>query len=405
MSAAERQRMIDDMSDSDDETIMMMILTQKKKKFVHSRNRHVFTRSLTVDERRLRSHYIPRCALQDPLASAFSTLFRSNNDQALITVTGFHHASFNYLLERFSPVFESMTPYGEDGQIREKQKKGRPRTFDNTLGLGLVLMWTRTRGSCFVLGMLYGSTKGPLSLFLRFGRRVLLQVLRADPASRIKIPDTREEVDALCESVAAKYPVLGEKKVCYAMDGLKLTLEQSPDVEIQARFYNGWTHDHYVTNVFLFFPDGTIGAMVINGPGCMHDSTMCEAGGLYKKCTTFFEKFGVRGVVDSAFATKNVDHFIQSAQTPPATGVAEDIIIYKEATSVRQLSEWGMRSLQGGMPRIKDTFYYEERGERGVIIEMVIRLFNIRARLVGISQIRTTFMPNLALSANAHFNV
>ena len=69
MSAAERQRMIDDMSDSDDETIMMMILSQKKKKkFAHSRNRHVFTRSLTVNERRLRSHYIPRCALQDPLS-------------------------------------------------------------------------------------------------------------------------------------------------------------------------------------------------------------------------------------------------------------------------------------------------------------------------------------------------
>ena len=49
MSAAERQRMIDDMSDSDDETIMMMILSQKKKKkFVHSRNRHVYTRSLTI---------------------------------------------------------------------------------------------------------------------------------------------------------------------------------------------------------------------------------------------------------------------------------------------------------------------------------------------------------------------
>ena len=130
--------MVNDMSDSDDELIMTMILSQKekKKKFVYSRNHHVFTRSLTIDERRLRSHYIPRCALQDPLASAFSTLFRSNNDQALITVTGFHHASFNYLLERFSPVFESMTPYGDDGQIREKLKQGRPRTFNNTLGLG-----------------------------------------------------------------------------------------------------------------------------------------------------------------------------------------------------------------------------------------------------------------------------
>ena len=82
MSAAERQRMIDDMSDSDDETIMMMILSQKKKKkFVHSRNRHVFTRSLTVDERRLRSHYIPRCALQDPLLLVMMMLILSKKSK------------------------------------------------------------------------------------------------------------------------------------------------------------------------------------------------------------------------------------------------------------------------------------------------------------------------------------
>ena len=201
------------MSDSDDELIMMMILSKKKnKKFVHSSNNHVFTRSLTIDQHRLPGHYIPSCALQDPLTSSFSTLYCSNNEQALITVNGFNHLNFNYILERFSPVFENMTPYGEDVQILPKERKGCPRKFDNTLGLGLFLMWTRTRGNCFTLGIIYGSTKPPLSVFLLFGRHVLLQVLCADPASRIKMPDTSEDLDALCKIVAEKNPVLGERK-------------------------------------------------------------------------------------------------------------------------------------------------------------------------------------------------
>ena len=87
----------------------------------------------------------------------------------------------------------------------------------------------------------------------------------------------------MCKSVAAKYPVFGGKKVFYAMDGLKLTLEKSPNKEIQSCFYNGSTHNHYITNVFVFFPYGTIGAISISGPKCIHDSTMCKMGRMYTK--------------------------------------------------------------------------------------------------------------------------
>ena len=117
------------------------------------------------------------------------------------------------------------------------------------------------------------------------------------------------------------------------------------------------------------------------------------------------DNYHVRGVVDSAFAAKRVEHLIVSAQTPPENGGAEETLIFQEATSVRQLSEWGMRSLQGGFPRLKDRFYYEERGERRVVIEMIVRLHNIRAKLVGISQIKSTFMPNLDMSANVALNI
>jgi hypothetical protein len=52
--------------------------------------------------------------------------------------------------------------------------------------------------------------------------------------------------------------------VFYVMDGLKLPLEASGRYRMQECFYNGWTHDHYVSNVFVFCPSGVIIACSIN---------------------------------------------------------------------------------------------------------------------------------------------
>ena len=74
--------------------------------------------------------------------------------------------------------------------------------------------------------------------------------------------------------------------------------------------------------------------------------------------------------------------------------------VNRQATSVRQLSEWGMRALQGSFPRLKDRLLYEERGERRIILEMIVLLFNYRASTVGMNQIQSSFMPHLERSAN-----
>ncbi len=62
------------------------------------------------------------------------------------------------------------------------------------------------------------------------------------------------------------------------MDGLKLYLQASSNLEIQERFYNRWTHDHYVTSVFCFCPNGTIPIAFFNVPGCVHGSQVAEFG-------------------------------------------------------------------------------------------------------------------------------
>ena len=49
---------------------------------------------------------------------------------------------------------------------------------------------------------------------------------------------------------------------------------------------------------------------------------------------------------------------IKSSQQDPLD--REELLINREATSMRQSTKWGMRSLQESFPRLKDRFQYEE---------------------------------------------
>jgi hypothetical protein len=90
------------------------------------------------------------------------------------------------------------------------------------------------------------------------------------------------------------------------MDGLKLRLERAGDDTTQNNFYNGWTHDHYVSNLFLFSPDGKIRACYVNAPGTFHDSTtMANMSLIYDRIDDLYERMSSKIVVDSAFSADN----------------------------------------------------------------------------------------------------
>ncbi|KAE8914944.1 hypothetical protein PF005_g7801 [Phytophthora fragariae] len=63
-------------------------------------------------------------------------------------------------------------------------------------------------------------------------------------------------------------------------------------------FYNGWTHDHYVSNVLGFAPNGKIIASSLNAPGCLRDSVVIDYGGIYEKLQNLYDETGGRVVVD-----------------------------------------------------------------------------------------------------------
>jgi hypothetical protein len=106
-------------------------------------------------------------------------------------------------------------------------------------------------------------------------------------------------------------------------------------------------------------------------------------------------------VVDSAFRLANNNFLIKSGQNVPL-GNPQVVLRARDATSIRQASEWGMRQFQASFPRMKDEFRLETQGERCIILLLVVCLYNYRANLVGCNQVRSTYMPHLearALSA------
>jgi hypothetical protein len=246
----------------------------------------------------------------------------------------------------------------------------------------------------YALSLLFGVTCTVLGLFLKFGRRLLLKVLKAEPGANVQMPSLGE-IEEFKRIIVDRYPTLVD--VFYVMDGLKLPLEASGRYRMQECFYNGWTHDHYVSNVFVFCPSGVIIACSINHPGCMHDSQVAEYGGVYAKLEAAHEASGGKGVVDSAFARGRYPFLIKSCQTLPTNALHQRVLVNSEASSMRQSAEWGMRGLQASFPRIRDRLTYEENGERLLILLTVVHLFNFRTRYVGLNQIRSVFLPQLEL--------
>ena len=71
---------------------------------------------------------------------------------------------------------------------------------------------------------------------------------------------------------------------------------------------------------------------------------------MYTKMEEVFNNYGGRVVVDSAFNLSGKPYLIQSLQDDPADAEARGITLNRAATSVRQLSEHGMRMIQGQFP-------------------------------------------------------
>ena len=125
----------------------------------------------------------------------FIKIYLSNYQQGMTSFTEFSYVSFNNLNQEIIPYFDIYTTYVfiKGGLITTKQPTGRERIINPTLLIGLVLTWSRTQGCLRNLGMLFGFNKSTVSVWLRFGFRLIIKALHSHPLAKLGIP-THEEI-------------------------------------------------------------------------------------------------------------------------------------------------------------------------------------------------------------------
>ena len=99
-------------------------------------------------------------------------------------------------------------------------------------------------------------------------------------------------------------------------------------------------------------------------------------------------------VVDSAFGSGNWEFLVKFSQGDPMNADAEELTISRAATSIRQLSEWGMRMIQGQFPRVTDTLVFDEVGDRRVVLRLLVHFYNFNCAQVGCNETLTSFMES-----------
>ena len=258
--------------------------------------------------RRRRCNRLSRGALLLPSQSPWVKLLSASDQGSFITMTSLDYASFRILVSSFAPTYYSNSPYGVNGNIRnfgdrEDTTRGRPRLLDAEGCLGLVLCWYRSRGNQNLLHGFFGVTGSVGRLFLTFGRKVLLLVFESHLWYALPTKSDAQKCQQYKDAVLQQYPLLAD--VGLVADGLKLQVQQSKDYFVQKRFYNSWKADTFISNIFVFAPDGRIVICALNAPGVLHDSKLAAYGGVYRKLNKMCERFSIKCVIDSAFCTAN----------------------------------------------------------------------------------------------------
>ena len=78
----------------------------------------------------------------------------------------------------------------------------------------------------------------------------------------------------------------------------------------------------------------------------------------------------------------------------------DELNILEEATSMHQSSEWGMQAFQSLLPRVKNCIPFEYKGQGKLMMMMLILLYIVRTKRVGMYIILNVYMPSLGRNVN-----
>jgi hypothetical protein len=188
-------------------------------------------------------------------------------------------------------------------------------------------------------------------------------------------------------------------KVCMlgVLTIILLQVQQPSNADLQNAMYNGWLHTVLVAGTIFFAADGCILWSKHNCPGSWNDSDTSLEFRSKLLDPALCPNTRMNVMSDSAFPCSVA--MVGRILTPLKEGKLERIqpelrsaarTLHNAITSVRQVAEWGMGSIQKVFSRLNLPLPYDQELRR-MRLNSLFRLANYRVRTVGISQIRTTF--------------
>ncbi|KAF5383062.1 hypothetical protein D9615_004821 [Tricholomella constricta] len=353
-----------------------------------------------IDHRHRNRLYLRRNELlPNPRAGTpWQILWESQNDRAFITTMGFDVKTFRHILEgpgRFAQRWEE-TPVPRD----DVSTTGRPRLGGRSLNacgaLGLTLHYLGSAMLEVHLQQIFALVPSTVSRYLSFSLTILHQTLATMKEAKVSLPRTVEEFEKETRLICERHPLL--EGAFGGLDGLSLTAEESDDPEMENATYNGWKSNHCINNVLAFSPQGTITMAVLNAPGSWHDSRVARP---IFQALEHHVPDGYFLVADTAFPRGTVSIHgkirapMKGGEYIPADPIEQEqaLLVNRQLLSYRQTAEWGMRMLQGSFGRLRVPLPISSEEKRKELLEICVRLSNVRARCVGINQIREVYMP------------
>jgi hypothetical protein len=313
----------------------------------------------------------------------------NRNDSSYIHCFGLDVATFDRLLKIFATKCPDLFPPNQD-----RLHRGRKKAIDERGLLAVLLYYYITGASAKQRSVAAGVSRWVLGRYFAKAMPRLLEALNELPDAGVYWP-TVKKMREMADVAARWIPGL---HYCWgAVDGLNIKIHKPADPTEQNAYYNGWLAGTYISGIFVFGFDGCICWWRHNLPGSWHDAKI--AAPLYSLLAKMPAPWRICG--DSAFpkgpketAGKIITSLKKKYKVPKeGDRHAELMAMHRKATSMRQISEWGMGLLQKtfrclgshpfGLPACPK--------QRKVIVTTVVRLFNLRTRAVGFNQIRTVY--------------
>ncbi|KAJ8582170.1 hypothetical protein M405DRAFT_922049, partial [Rhizopogon salebrosus TDB-379] len=326
----------------------------------------------------------------------WQALYESQNDRAFITTMGFDVQTFGSILTSgFASQWYEVPVAHPDVSPHGNSRPNR-RSLDAGGALGLLLHYLNSTMHEISLQQIFALIPATVSRYITSGLPMLLHTLRSMSDATIQWP-RGPDFERCSALVVACHPRL--QGAFGSIDGLKLPVQTSDDIDIENATYNGWLSEHFVSSVLAFSAEGVVIAARTNAPGSWHDSRL--ASPIYTRLRLNMPPHYYI-VADTAFpcGTNAIGGRIHAplkhgeVLCGSAAEIEERMAFNRELLSYRQTAEWGMWGIQGAFGRLRVPLDVNNQEARSNLIEVCLRLHNLRAIRVGINQIRTVYMKH-----------